>query len=591
MRRLELSDNALAVLTSRYLRRDHLLNIVESPAELLGRVAGHVARAELISGTPAQAGQWEEIFLDTMTARDFLPNSPTLMNAGTPLRQLSACFVIPVEDTMEDIFEALKLMALVQRSGGGTGFSFSGLRPASDPIFSTGGEASGPVSFMKIFDCTTTYIKQGGKRRGANMGVLRVDHPDILDFVRAKTDGQALQNFNLSVGVTDAFMEAVAQNAWYDLVHPARGRVRSRVRAGDVFQEIVQAAWETGDPGLLFMDAVNRANPTPHVGPIEATNPCGEIPLLDYESCNLGSLNLAHMLDREGTKIDAAKLRSTVQKGVRFLDNVISVNRYPAKEIQAATEGNRKIGLGVMGFSEMLIRMGISYASPDAEKVASHVMKAINDEALRTSQELAGERGAYPNWKGSVHDKQGIFVRNATRTAIAPTGTIGIIADTTPSIEPLFALAYRLEHVLEGHDLEEVHPLFREVADRYHLDTERVVAQIVEKGTLKEAEGVPEAMRNVFKTALEIPVEQHLAIQAAFQRHVDNSVSKTINIPEDAPPSEVAKAYRRAWELGLKGITIYRYGSRSEQVLNLGLKEKAYHYDHGSRCDPEECRI
>jgi len=409
MRRLELSDNALAVLTSRYLRRDHLLNIVESPAELLGRVAGHVARAELISGTPAQAGQWEEIFLDTMTARDFLPNSPTLMNAGTPLRQLSACFVIPVEDTMEDIFEALKLMALVQRSGGGTGFSFSGLRPASDPIFSTGGEASGPVSFMKIFDCTTTYIKQGGKRRGANMGVLRVDHPDILDFVRAKTDGQALQNFNLSVGVTDAFMEAVAQNAWYDLVHPARGRVRSRVRAGDVFQEIVQAAWETGDPGLLFMDAVNRANPTPHVGPIEATNPCGEIPLLDYESCNLGSLNLAHMLDREGTKIDAAKLRSTVQKGVRFLDNVISVNRYPAKEIQAATEGNRKIGLGVMGFSEMLIRMGISYASPDAEKVASHVMKAINDEALRTSQELAGSAAPIPTGRGAFTTNRGFL--------------------------------------------------------------------------------------------------------------------------------------------------------------------------------------
>jgi len=591
MTRLELSDNALAVLEARYLRRDRNLNIMETPEELLHRVSGHIAQAELISGTPAQAEQWEEIFLDMMTSRDFLPNSPTLMNAGTSLGQLSACFVIPVEDSMEGIFEALKLMALVQRSGGGTGFSFSRLRPASDPILSTGGEASGPVSFMKIFDCTTTYIKQGGKRRGANMGVLRVDHPDILDFVRAKKESQALQNFNLSVGVTDSFMDAVTHNGSYDLVHPAEGRFRARIKAADVFQEIVQAAWETGDPGLLFMDAVNRANPTPHVGRIEATNPCGEIPLLDYESCNLGSLNLAHMLDSSGTKIDMDKLLSTVRRAVRFLDNVISVNRYPVKEIETATEGNRKIGLGVMGFSEMLIRMGISYGSQEARKVASHLMEQINKEALTASQELAGERGTYPNWKGSVHDKQGIRVRNATRTAIAPTGTIGIIADTTPSIEPLFALAYRRTHVLEGHDLEEVHPLFREYADRYHLNTERLVEQIVEKGTLKEAVGVPESIRQIFKTALEIPVEQHLSIQAAFQRHVDNSVSKTINIPEDATPSDVAEAYRRAWELGLKGITVYRYGSRSEQVLNLGIKEKAYHYDHGSKCDPEECRI
>jgi len=339
------------------------------------------------------------------------------------------------------------------------------------------------------------------------------------------------------------------------------------------------------------MDAVNRANPTPHAERIEATNPCGEIPLLDYESCNLGSLNLAHMLDRNGTGIDTDNLLSTVRKAVRFLDNVISVNRYPAKEIRIATEGNRKIGVGVMGFSEMLIRMGISYASPEAEKAASRIMEQINKEALHTSQELAGDRGAYPNWKGSIHDREGIRVRHATRNAIAPTGTIGIIADTTPSIEPLFALAYRRTHILEGHDLLEVHPLFREYADRHHLNTERLVEQTVEKGTLTDVEGIPEVIRRIFQTALEIPIEQHLSIQAAFQRHVDNSVSKTINIPEDATPSDVARAYRRAWELGLRGITIYRYGSRSEQVLNLGITERAYHYDHGSKCDPEECRI
>ncbi|MCF8143575.1 MAG: adenosylcobalamin-dependent ribonucleoside-diphosphate reductase [Deltaproteobacteria bacterium] len=591
MTHLELSDNAQAVLRARYLMRDRNLNIVETPAELFRRVARHIAQAELIIGTSADAERWQEIFLQMLTSLDFLPNSPTLMNAGTSMGQLSACFVIPVEDTMEGIFNALKQMALVQRSGGGAGFSFSKLRPASDPIVSTGGEASGPVSFMKIFDCTTTYIKQGGKRRGANMGVLRVDHPDILDFIRAKEDGQILRNFNLSVAVTHSFMNAVMEDDSYDLVHPADGHVTARIKAADVFQEIVQAAWQTGDPGLLFMDTVNQANPTPHVGYIEATNPCGEIPLLGYESCNLGSINLSHMLKDNGKRINMDKLLSTVRQGVRFLDNVISVNRYPVREIETATKGNRKIGLGVMGFSEMLIRMGISYASEEAEETASYIMQHVNKEALRTSKELAAERGHYPNWKGSVHDEKGISVRNATRTAIAPTGTIGIIADTTPSIEPLFALAYRRVNVLENDDLQEVNPLFRKYADKNHLNTEHLVEQIMEKGTLKEVKGVPEDMKHIFMTALEIPIERHLAIQAAFQRHVDNSVSKTVNIPEDATPSDVSNAYRRAWMLGLKGIAIYRYGSRSEQVLQLGAKERTYTYAHGSKCDPEECRI
>jgi ribonucleoside-diphosphate reductase alpha chain len=571
--------------------RDRDLKIVETPCDLFRRVACHIAQAELISGNPADADRWEEVFFEMMIARDFLPNSPTLMNAGTSLGQLSACFVIPVEDTMEGIFEAIKEMALVQRTGGGTGFSFSKLRPASDPIVSTGGQASGPVSFMKIFDCATTHIKQGGKRRGANMGVLRVDHPDILDFIRAKKDSQALRNFNLSVSVTDSFMNALMAKDSYDLVHPADGRVTARTKAMDVFQEIIQAAWETGDPGLLFVDTINRANPTPHIGRIEATNPCGEIPLLDYESCNLGSLNLAHMLEDDRRKVDTNKLLTTVRSSVRFLDNVISINRYPIQEIQTVTEGNRKIGLGVMGFSEMLIRMGISYDSQEAEQIGSQIMELINNQAFAASCELAVERGSYPNWKGSVHDRQGSYIRNATRTAIAPTGTIGIIADTTPGIEPLFALAYRRMNVLENNELKEVNRLFSEYADHYHLNADHLVEQIMEKGNLREVEGVPESMKRIFKTALEIPVGQHLKIQAAFQRHVDNSVSKTINMPKNATPSDVAEAYLRAWQMGLKGITIYRYGSRSEQVLQLGIKERAYHYDYGSKCDPEECRI
>lgn len=591
MKPIQLSDNALAVLRSRYLIRNRELKIVETPCDLFRRVAGYIAQAELISGNPADADRWEEVFFEMIIARDFLPNSPTLMNAGTSLGQLSACFVIPVEDTIAGIFEAIKEMALVQRTGGGTGFSFSKLRPASDPIVSTGGQASGPVSFMKIFDCATTHIKQGGKRRGANMGVLRVDHPDILDFIRAKKDSQALRNFNLSVSVTDSFMNALMAKDSYDLVHPADGRITARIKAMDVFQEIIQAAWETGDPGLLFVDSINRANPTPHIGPIEATNPCGEIPLLNYESCNLGSLNLAHMLEDDGRKVDTDKLLSTVRSSVRFLDNVISMNRYPIQEIQTVTEGNRKIGLGVMGFSEMLIRMGISYDSQEAEQIGSHIMELINNQAFAASCELAIERGSYPNWKGSVHDRQGSYIRNATRTAIAPTGTIGIIADTTPSIEPLFALAYRRMNVLENKELKEVNRLFSEYADHYHLNTDHLVEQIMEKGNLREVEGVPESMKRIFKTALEIPVDRHLKIQAAFQRHVDNSVSKTINMPKNATPSDVAEAYLRAWQMGLKGITIYRYGSRSEQVLQLGIKERAYHYDYGSKCDPEECRI
>ncbi|RMF85392.1 MAG: adenosylcobalamin-dependent ribonucleoside-diphosphate reductase, partial [Nitrospinota bacterium] len=409
MARLNLSPNGLRVLEARYLRRDAHHRIIETPEQLFERIAYAIAYAELLFGNVSQATYWHDTFYHLFTSLDFLPNSPTLMNAGTPLGQLSACFVLPVEDTMEGIFEAVKQMALVQRTGGGTGFSFSRLRPRGDIVSSTGGEASGPVSFMKIFDCATENIKQGGKRRGANMGVLRVDHPDILDFIQAKLNETTLQNFNLSVGVTDAFMEAVRRDQDYRLLHPRTGQERGRLRAQQVFQAIVDAAWHTGDPGLLFLDTINRANPTPHLGPIEATNPCGEIPLLAYESCNLGSINLAHMLRVQNgqTVIDWEKLCSTVQQAVRCLDNIIEVNRYPFPEIEQMTRGNRKIGLGVMGFAEMLIRLGISYDSDEAVTLAGRLMRVIAEEAKKASQQLAEERGVFPHWPGSAYEGQG----------------------------------------------------------------------------------------------------------------------------------------------------------------------------------------
>jgi ribonucleoside-diphosphate reductase alpha chain len=586
-----LNANAMRVLEARYLRRDRDRRVIETQEQLFHRVAKAVAQAELVLGRAADVDRREEEFLGLLRSLDFLPNSPTLMNAGTPLGQLSACFVLPVADTMEGIFDALKKMALVQRTGGGTGFSFSSLRPQGEPVASTGGEASGPVSFMKIFDCATAHIKQGGRRRGANMGVLRVDHPDIMDFIRAKTEDGALENFNLSVLVTDAFMEAAREDDSYDLIHPGTGCAAGRLRAAEVFDAVAQAAWKTGDPGFLFDGAVNRNNPTPHLGAMEATNPCGEIPLLPFESCTLGSVNLAHMLDRGDRDPDEKKLRRTVRKAVRFLDDVIEVNRYSLEAVERVTRGTRKIGLGVMGFSEMLIRLGVPYDSDDAETLAERVMKCIAEEAFRASVGLAEERGVYPDWKGSVHEKKGIRIRNAARTAIAPTGTIGIIADTTPAIEPLFAVAYRRTNVLEGETLYEVNSLFRSEAERRGLDAEDLVDRIRERGTLAALEGIPATLGKLFATALEIPAERHLRIQAAFQRHVDNAVSKTVNLPEEATPGEVGETYRQAWKMGLKGITVYRHGSKPAQVIQLGAGEDPVSHDHHVRCDPGECAV
>lgn len=586
-----LSANALRVLEARYLLRDAGRRVIEPPAQLFERVAGAVAQAETQFGEAAS--HWSDRFHALLAATDFLPNSPTLMNAGTALGQLSACFVLPIEDTMESIFEAVKQMALVQRTGGGTGFSFSRLRPRGDLVASTGGDASGPVSFMKIFDCATEHIKQGGKRRGANMGALAVEHPDILDFIGAKLAGDALSNFNTSVSVTDAFMEAAARSETYDLIHPRTREPVGRLDASEVFRLIAEAAWRTGDPGLLFRDAISRANPTPRLGPIEVTNPCGEVPLLPHESCNLGSINLARLVrDWSGTpSFDWERLDAVVDDAVRFLDDVIEVNRFPLPEIAQATRATRKVGLGVMGFAEALIRLGIGYDSDEAVAFAERLMHAIAAAARRASAALAERRGVFPAWPGSVYEAQHARLRNATRTAIAPTGTIGILAGTSASIEPLFALAYRRTGVLGGETLTEVNPLFVESLERHGLDADRMLAAVREHGRLAEVPGVPEEVKRLFVTALEIPAERHLAIQAAFQRHVDNSVSKTINLPHEATPQDVEHAYRRAWELGLKGITVYRYGSKGAQVLELGVAEEPHHYDHASRCDPEECRL
>lgn len=588
-----LTPNALRVLEARYLKRDAEGRVIETPDQLFQRVARAVAQAEELHGDAFQRAEWEEVFYELLSSLDFLPNSPALMNAGLPLGQLSACFVLPIEDTMESIFETLKQAALVQRTGGGTGFSFSKLRPKGDLVSSTGGRASGPVSFMKIFDHTTQYIKQGGKRRGANMGVLRVDHPDILEFVTAKADGTSLPNFNISVGVTDAFMEAVRNGDLFELRHPHTQAVTNRLEARTIFETIVDAAWKTGDPGLLFLDAINRANPTPKLGMIEATNPCGEVPLLPNESCNLGSINLSHFLKAEADTValDVDRLRTVVRHAVRFLDDLIDVNRYPNPDIERMSRGNRKIGLGVMGFAECLIRLGMSYASEQAVHFGEYVMGIIAEEAHEASRRLAEARGVFPNWPDSIYAERRQPRRHATCTAIAPTGTISIIAGTTASIEPLFALVYTRAHSLGGEPLVEMTPLLWEYCQKFGLDPEAIKEQVFRKGRLRDVPGVPDAMKALFVTALDIPPDGHLEIQAAFQRHVDNSVSKTINLPEDATREDVAHAYWRAWELGLKGITVYRYGSKGVQVLSIGSEVDPAMVEHMAHCDPCECQI
>jgi ribonucleoside-diphosphate reductase alpha chain len=590
---MELSRNAIKVLESRYLRRDKKRRIIESPEGLFQRVAKSIAQAEKLFGNKNGVGYWEDEFLRLLASLDFLPNSPTLMNAGTNLGQLSACFVLPVEDTIEDIFESVKAMALIQRTGGGTGFSFSRLRPKSDFVSSTGGESSGPVSFMKIFDCATENIKQGGKRRGANMGVLRVDHPDIIEFVNSKLGEGVLRNFNLSVGVTDAFMDALRKDGDYELINPNTNKVTGKLKAKYVFDTICKAAWSCGDPGLLFLDTINKKHPLRYLGEIEATNPCGELPLLPYESCNLASINLSHMTEDSGgnTRISWKKIRKTVHAVTRFLDNAIEVNNFPLSQVEEITKKNRKIGLGLMGFAEMLINLGISYDSVEAINIAEKVMSFINSEAIYASIKLAEERGCYPNWRKSAYAKEGRKMRNATVSSIAPTGTISIIAGTSASIEPLFAIAYRRSHILENQTFSEMNPIFLEYIKRMGIYRTELIEDLIVAGNLKHLEAIPDMVKKIFITALEIPYEQHIRVQAAFQKYVDNSVSKTINLTEDSEVEDVRNAYLLSYRLGCKGVTIFRQGSKKEQVLQLGIDEEPFEREHFSKCDPQACKL
>jgi len=571
-----LSENALQVLERRYLMKDKQGKVIETPEQMFRRVAQAIASAELTYNPKADVKATEEEFYQLMSSLEFLPNSPTLMNAGRELGQLSACFVIPVDDSMESIFDAVKYTALIHKSGGGTGFSFSRLRPEGDFVKSTSGVASGPVSFMEVFDTTTDVTKQGGTRRGANMGILSVDHPDIMRFITAKDDPTALTNFNISVAVTNEFMEAVKQGKDYNLVNPRTREIVTKLNAKEVFDKIVDMAWKTGDPGIVFIDQINKANPTPQLGSIESTNPCGEQPLLPYESCNLGSINLAKMLKASngGFKIDYPKLAETVKLTVRFLDNVIDVNKFPLPQIEEMTKKTRKIGLGVMGFADMLIMLGIPYNSEEALKVASEIMRFVQDEAGKASVELARERGVFPAFSGSIHDRRGSpKLRNASCTTIAPTGTLSIIAGCSSGIEPLFALSYT-RNILDGARLIEVNPYFEEAARNGGFYSKELMQKLAEGAHLSDIEGVPEKIKRLFVTAHEISPQWHVRVQAAFQRSTDNAVSKTVNFPHEASREDIAKVYMMAYDEGLKGITIYRDRSRETQVLVTGREEK-----------------
>ncbi|MBL6448740.1 adenosylcobalamin-dependent ribonucleoside-diphosphate reductase [Fulvivirga sp. 29W222] len=564
-----LSKNALKVLESRYLKRNTFGKVTETPLEMFQRVSKAVAQAELCWGSNTDVKVWEEKFYRMLTALHFLPNSPTLMNAGLSAPQLSACFVLPVEDHLKDIFSSLKLAALVQKSGGGTGFNFSHLRPKNDLLIHTQGQASGPVAFMKIFNTATTYIKQGGKRRGANMGILNIDHPDIEEFICCKRRENAFTNFNISIGIYDHFMNALQVDGDWLLIHPRTGAITKVVKAKHLWNLIIENAWSGGDPGLIFLDTINQFNPTPSLGTIEATNPCGEVPLLPYEACNLGSINVAAFIKQK--KFDWPALEQTVILATRFLDNVIEASEFPSLRIKNMVKGNRKIGLGVMGWAEALSKLEIPYDSNHAVETGRTLMRFIAEKSLTASYMLARERGPFTNWQKHASN-QHIPVRNATRTCIAPTGTISILANTSSSIEPYFALAYRRQHILEGSTLYESNNTLLEYLKQKHIDPAGVISHIEKTGTLRGMKSIPSSVKALFKTAPEIHPSWHLKHQKAFQEFTDNAVSKTINLPQKAKPSDVHDIYFSAWEMKLKGITIFRLNSRKKQVLDSGIK-------------------
>jgi len=582
---LSLSENALTILRNRYLKKNDRGEVIETPEEMFLRVAKAIAEVERLYDNSADVEAVTEKFYNMMVEFRFLPNSPTLMNAGTPLGQLSACFVLPVGDSMEEIFEAVKKTAIIHKTGGGTGFSFSRLRPRNDIVSSTGGVASGPISFMKVFNEATEAVKQGGRRRGANMGILRVDHPDILGFIAAKHQEGELANFNISVAITDRFMEAVKKDEEYELINPRSGKVVGKLRAREVWKKLVEGAWRNGEPGVIFIDIINRFNPVPGAGEIESTNPCGEQPLLPYESCNLGSVNLAKFVHgdmfflekgRKATlkealeRIDWDGLRKTVEDAVHFLDNVIDANHFPFPEIEEMTMANRKIGLGVMGFADMLIQLGVPYRSREALDIGSEVMKFIQETARGKSRELGEERGSFPNIEKSIFEPP---MRNATVTTIAPTGTISMIADTSSGIEPIFSLVY-VKRVLGGKELLYANRYLEKALREMGVYSEALMEKLAGRRTIKDVEELPELVREIFDTTFDISPEQHVRMQAAFQRYVDNAVSKTINMPNEATPEDVEKAYMLAYELNLKGITVYRDGSRKEQVIMVAKENE-----------------
>lgn len=598
--KLNLSENAIKVLEKRYLKRDKDGNCTEKPADMFRRVARAIAEGDLKFGkTEADVEKSTERFYKTITKGYFMPNSPTLMNAGRELGQLAACFVLPVEDSLEGIFETVKNTALIHKSGGGTGFSFSKLRPKNSVVRSTMGVSSGPVSFMEVFNAATEAVKQGGTRRGANMGILRVDHPDILDFINCKSDNNKLNNFNISVAITDKFMEAFIKGEDYELVNPQNNQVVAKLSAKKVFDLIVDGAWRNGEPGIIYIDKMNADNPTPLVGAIESTNPCGEVPLLSYEACNLGSINLGKMITAVG-KVNWDLLEETTRTAIRFLDNVIAVNNYPLPQISEMVQNNRKIGLGVMGWADMLMKMGLSYNSEEGTKLGAQVMEFIDFVSKCESIELSKERGRFNNFKGSIYDGQdflynkykgksaGIItdsqwkeldeqikihgIRNATTTCIAPTGTISMIAGASGGVEPLFGLVFsRL--IMDGTEMLEINPIFKDYAVKHGIYSENLMKEIAKTGSIAHVEGVDEKVKHIFATAHDVSPYWHVKMQAAFQLHTDNAVSKTVNFEEHATRKDIEEAYVLAYENNLKGITVYRNNSRQFQPMNLDAKK------------------